>query len=154
MAEEQVDARRATCIDFESLKQDPPEPGLLGVLTMEPVHFEQLVLDPVLSGAAKAKAHCRAVLLPQEIEELTEKAARGPEIVGWSLFERTVIEQAELSVDLKQSVRGSIRQRTDRHEVEDQVYQSLNFRRMIVVSSADDVRLQSSHSTLTFCAPS
>ena len=52
--------------------------SLLGVLFMEPVHFEQLVLNPVLSGAAEAEScHCRAVLLPQEIKELTEKAARG-----------------------------------------------------------------------------
>jgi hypothetical protein len=103
MSSDQLDAERAIYIDFESLKEDPPRPGLLGVLTAgHPDRFEQLVLDPVLRGAAKAKSHCRALGLPEAIAEIVTRAEQGDRsIVGWSLFERTVIEKAELQAPLK-----------------------------------------------------
>ena len=103
MSKDHLDAERAIYIDFESLKEDPPRPGLLGVLTAgNPDRFEQLVLDPDLRRAAEAKRHCRALALPEAIAEIAERAEREDRsIVGWSLFERTVVEKADLPADLK-----------------------------------------------------
>jgi hypothetical protein len=54
------DAKRAIYLDFESIKEDPPRPALLGILVAsDEGGFEQLVLDPILAGAAKAKARER-----------------------------------------------------------------------------------------------
>ena len=96
------DSNRAIYIDFESLKQAPPNPGLLGVLTTEPDHFEQLILDPVLCRAAKAKPHCRPVSLPQTIAEIVDRADREDrQIVGWSLFERSVVQKSAIPQTVK-----------------------------------------------------
>jgi hypothetical protein len=98
-----LDVERAIYIDFESLKEDPRRPGLLGVLTAgNPDRFEQLLLAPALRRAAEAKLHCRAVALPEAIAQIVERAEREDRlIVGWSLFERTVVEESELSALLK-----------------------------------------------------
>jgi hypothetical protein len=98
-----LDPNRAIYIDFESLRQDPPRPGLLGVLVAgENGGFEQLVVDQGLAGAARAKSHCRAITFADAIAEIV-KSAKVEEraIVGWSLFERSVIEKADLPSALK-----------------------------------------------------
>ena len=97
------DANRGIYIDFESLKQDPPLPGLLGVLTSgEADGFQQLVLDPILARAARAKPHCRGVSLLDAIAEIVQRAEdENRAIVGWSLFERSVVEQSAIPQTVK-----------------------------------------------------
>ena len=97
------DPNRAIYIDFESLKQDPPRPGLLGVLTEgEGGRFEQLVLDPTLADGARARPHCRATSLPEAVAEIARRAgSEDRAIVGWSLFERTVIQKTDLPKTVK-----------------------------------------------------
>jgi hypothetical protein len=104
-----LDPDRAIYIDFESLRQDPPRPGLLGVLAAgENGHFEQLVLDQALAGAARAKLHCRAITFADAIAEIVKRAAAEDRaIVGWSLFERTVIEKSDLPTALKKAFADS-----------------------------------------------
>ena len=100
----EMDPNRAIYIDFESLKQDPPRPSLLGVLTEgEASRVEQLVLDPSLADGARAKPHCRATSLPEAVAE-DRPGVPGTEdraIVGWSLFDRTVIQKTDLPKTVK-----------------------------------------------------
>jgi hypothetical protein len=87
-------------IDFETLRQDPPNPGLLGVLYDET--FEQLILDDRLRGAAVARRHCRAIAFSDAIAEITGRAQQQDRsVVGWSLFERRVVQSAGLRPDLE-----------------------------------------------------
>ena len=98
-----LNSDRAIYIDFESLREDPPSPGLLGVLVAGPEGgFEQLILDPVLARAAKATPHCRAIPLPDAIAEIVKRADdEDRAIVGWSLFERSVVQKSAIPQTVK-----------------------------------------------------
>ena len=92
--------RDAIYVDFEAPKTTPPSPAILGILTDRAgrVAFEQVVLDPRLAAAAVARSHVRIATLADTVSRLT---AAGLPIVGWSVFDRDLVMQADLDDALK-----------------------------------------------------
>lgn len=97
-------AQHAIYIDFESLKTEPPQPALLGVLIGPPSpadgkadfgaagaeDLEQLILDEALAPARVARRQrTRAISISDAVETVVRKAAADNlHIVGWSNFDR------------------------------------------------------------------
>jgi hypothetical protein len=82
---------RAIYIDFETLKTRPPHPALLGILLgSEGEALEQLILDPALAPARKAKPTRTRDLAAGDAVDTILNLARSDDspIVGWSLFDR------------------------------------------------------------------
>ena len=60
------------------------------------------VLDPSLADGARARPHCRATSLPEAVAEIARRAGNEDRaIVGWSLFDRTVIQKTDLPKTVK-----------------------------------------------------
>ena len=84
-------ASRAIYIDFESLKTDPPQPALLGVLIgSEGEALEQLILDPKLAPAQRARPGRTRVTTSGDAVDTILNVARIDDtpILSWSTFDR------------------------------------------------------------------
>lgn len=83
---------RAIYIDFETLRTDPPHLALLGVLVgSDDEALEQLILDPRLAPAHKAKPQRTGVITADDAVGTILNLARIDDapIVGWSNFDRS-----------------------------------------------------------------
>lgn len=86
-----IDAARAIFIDFETVKTDPPQPALLGVLIGSGGEaLEQVILDPRLAPARRAKPlRTRAATAGDAVDTVLNLArVEDVPIVGWSNFDR------------------------------------------------------------------
>ena len=102
-----TDIRRAIYVDIESLRTDPPQCALIGLLTgTEGEDLEQLIVEPRLAPARVARRErLRVANWTDAVGDAVGRAetSRRP-IVGWSNFDRDRLVEAR--PDLRDEIRA------------------------------------------------